>query len=280
MKKTTQFIIGMTLVAGSISPAFAQQDPFSIGVGRTVLTTEEKRSIQQWADNAQDILQKALYQATNRSSAEAIEIYGKAMISAVLAAANTSKTVNGQKVPVSPADLAAVIVLNQGLHLAYGLPSGKGGFNPPVLKEVMNPELRVSILNAMTRAAIDRLKKDVHAQENNLDRTPDFFELARMRIVQTDAWMDSVMNSRLELELGLNSMYHFLHIARHDALKASNFAAELLDVDKKISDIEYVLYTQKDATEKDYSAQLREVRGTLVYLNDVLAKKIQATKRK
>lgn len=247
-------------LAGSPVRAEALDNPFAEGTEKKQLTSQERSSLLEYAENSKALLMEALDQAKGKGFAEANQIYAAAIKRVVIESYKSKQRT----------ELLLRYALNQALELTLGLPRADGTIieGSGVLSGSANHELMTVILEDSIAIALQYYRDDRRAIESgNLLKLP-YVEFSHRRLAYAQKWLAAVIEWQYAMEFSRMALQHWMNgMLNLDNLARTPYAEEIVKVDQVLKEID-----GKPAKVKE---QVRYLRGVIRKLLESMDEKLK-----
>lgn len=223
-------LIHALLIFAALPLALANAgSPFDEGTKTVRLSSAERESLSYFIEATRESLNRAIEDARGAALADAEQIYLDAIIGAVIAS---------QKIEPRP-ELLTRYALNQGLEIAYGVPSADGtaidrAGTLPIDARYLG--LRVVVLEDSIRLALAFLPEDQKAIEASELIDLPFMQLAYTRLKTARLWLAAVFSETTRYTMNLRVLEHWLAAAgASEQSHRAKVASEILEVERVLS---------------------------------------------
>ena len=226
------------------------EDPFAQGTSVVRLTPMQRESLNSYIEITRDRLERVVEDVRGVPLAQAERLYANALIATVL----DSYRLEGRT------ELLTRYAINQGLEIAYGVPSADG---KELAKYGILPAddryqgLRVLVLEDSVKLALAVLPEDKKVLENGELIDLPFIPFAYKRLKVARMWSAAVFSEQTQYLFMLRVLEHWLStVAAGDQLHQARLASQILEV-------EQLLRQENKTVSKDIkyiSSHLRDMR--------------------
>lgn len=226
-------------------------DPFTQGTTIVRLTPMQRESLSSYIEVTRDRLERVVEDARGMPLPEAELLYTNALILIVM----ESYRLEGRT------ELLTRYVINQGLEMAYGVPSADGkelakrGVLPT---DVRYQGLRVLVLEDSVKMALSVLPEDKKVLEDGELIDLPFIPFAYTRLKVARMWSAAIFSEKTQYLFMLKLLDHWLStVASSDQLHQARLASHILEVEQILRQ-ENLKLRAKDL--KYMSSRLRDMR--------------------
>lgn len=219
----------LLLMFVTVLPVSYSADPFSEGTTVVRLSAAQRESLRSFIETTRERLERAVEDAQGKTLREAEALYKEAVIAAVLDSYRLEPRT----------ELLTRYALNQGLEIAYGVPSvdGQGLKRVGVLpQDDRHQGVRVVVYEDSIALALAVLLQDKKAVEAGALIDLPFLPFAYTRLHAGRFWSAAIFSETTAYLMSLRLLEHWLAaVGSSNQLHQARVASEILEVEKLLA---------------------------------------------